>query len=90
MSAYFVAATLFVDAATFITEMHPALTPHVIASMGFLHPDFAFRTLFKLTALDKLEKLLVIFHSFAFALELGTTLANVKWHQTVETIMFLT
>jgi len=52
-----------------------------------LNPNFALWTLFELTALNELQKLLVVFVCFNCAPEFRTTFPSVKWNHTAETIM---
>ena len=89
MAADFFTATLFVDASTIVAEMHATLTSHMIASMRLLNPNFALRTLFELTTLNELQKLLVVFVCFDCAPKFSTTFPSVKWNHTAQTIMLL-
>jgi hypothetical protein len=63
---------LFVDTAACIAEFLTASALHVIAALGFLHPDIAEGALLVLGAADELfEGFLILVRAFLF-LVLGT------------------
>jgi len=56
-----VTLTLFVDAATLITELHAASALHVVAALSFLDPDLAEGALLELGPLHEFFKCLILF-----------------------------
>jgi hypothetical protein len=84
------ASTLPVYASAVIAKMHPALTVHMITPVRLLNPNFTFRALLELTALDELKELHVVFIGFDCPSKLSATLSRVEWNHATETIMFLT